>query len=260
MLVPGRLLRRLAGLLLIGLQVAILVTGNYGFFNLLTLVLCLPLLDDSLWRRVARRCRTSPQVEPVNTSGGARLASWLWVLMVLALTGHGALRFALQMPVSRHLPVRVLKPFDYSSAWMISNTYGLFARMTHERWEIVVQGSEDGKIWEAYRFRYQPGDLTRAPVWAQPHMPRLDWQMWFAALQPRPPFWFQRFIARLLQGEATVLALLADDSPFRDHPPRFVRANRRLYRFTDPETRARTGQWWTRGPAQAYLPVQSRAP
>jgi hypothetical protein len=48
---PGNL-RRIAVFGQIILQVAILLSGNYGFFNLLTLCLCIPLIDD----RVVPKC------------------------------------------------------------------------------------------------------------------------------------------------------------------------------------------------------------
>ena len=64
----------------------------------------------------------------------------------------------------------------------IANAYGLFAVMTTQRDEIVLEDSYDGVDWREYEFRYKPGDVTRPPFWNIPHQPRQDWQMWFAAL------------------------------------------------------------------------------
>ena len=47
----GRYGRRILAFATVFLMLAISWTGNYGFFNLLTVVLCLPLLDDGLFRR-----------------------------------------------------------------------------------------------------------------------------------------------------------------------------------------------------------------
>ena len=81
----------------------------------------------------------------------------------------------------------------------IVSSYGLFAVMTTERNEIVIEGSNDGAEWREYEFRYKPGDVMRRPRWNIPHQPRLDWQMWFAALDdPRRLPWFSRFLERLL--------------------------------------------------------------
>ncbi len=137
------------------------------------------------------------------------------------------------------------------------NGYGLFAVMTTTRPEIVVEGSKDGETWTEYEFRWKAGDLSRPPEFVEPHQPRLDWQMWFAALggYDQNP-WFVAFMQRLLQGSPEVTALLRRN-PFPDHPPRYVRAVRYLYRFTDLAERRATGHWWKREPQSLYLPAVS---
>jgi hypothetical protein len=142
--------------------------------------------------------------------------------------------------------------------FLLLNSYGLFAMMTTTRPEIVVEGSADGETWREYEFRYKPGALTRRPPWNIPHQPRLDWQMWFAALGGswEDEAWFGAFLIRLLEGSPAVLRLLASN-PFPDRPPRFVRATLYDYRFSDPATRAATGQWWVRTKTREFAPVVS---
>ena len=126
--------------------------------------------------------------------------------------------------------------------------------MTTEREEIVIEGSADGTEWREYEFRYKPGDLFRAPPWNIPHQPRLDWQMWFAALEdPRRLPWFWRFLQRLLENEPSVTALL-QTNPFADQPPVYVRAQFYDYTFTDSARKA-TGRWWERRLRGPYFPV-----
>jgi hypothetical protein len=126
------------------------------------------------------------------------------------------------------------------------NDYGLFRVMTKDRLEIEIQGSDDGVEWKPYAFRWKPGDLARAPGWVQPHMPRLDWQMWFAALGSlRTSPWLAALLERLLEGSAPVVDLLAGN-PFPDRPPRTVRAVLYRYRFTTPAARAAGEGYWTR--------------
>jgi hypothetical protein len=137
------------------------------------------------------------------------------------------------------------------------NNYGLFAVMTTERHEIIVQGSNDGVHWLDYEFKYKPGDVHRRPVFVAPHQPRLDWQMWFAALgnyQQNP--WFGNFCVRLLQGSPQVLALLAKN-PFPDKPPRYIRAEVYNYQFTSFAERRATRAWWKREYLGEYLPPVS---
>jgi hypothetical protein len=122
------------------------------------------------------------------------------------------------------------------------NGYGLFRSMTTSRPEIVIEGSADGRTWTEYVFRWKPGDLDRRPGIVAPHMPRLDWQMWFAALNPqRARPWLERTMLRLLEGEPSVLALL-DENPFADAAPRYVRLVLYRYEFAPPGGDA----WWTR--------------
>jgi hypothetical protein len=129
--------------------------------------------------------------------------------------------------------------------------------MTTSRPEIIVEGSNDAGTWRAYAFRWKPGDVSRRPRFVEPHQPRLDWQMWFAALSnARETFWFVSFVHRLLEGSPEVLRLLASD-PFDGLPPKYIRAELYDYRFTDAETRRRTGAWWTRRRTASYLPPVS---
>jgi hypothetical protein len=115
--------------------------------------------------------------------------------------------------------------------------------MTTVRNEIVIEGSDDGTTWLPYEFPWKPGDVMRRPTFVAPHQPRLDWQMWFAALTPyraNPSQWFTQLLQRVLDGEPSVLALLASN-PFPAKPPRYVRAVVWEYHFSDPVTRAAPG-------------------
>jgi lipase maturation factor 1 len=126
--------------------------------------------------------------------------------------------------------------------------------MTTRRDEIVIEGSSDGIEWREYEFRYKPGDLFRAPPWNIPHQPRLDWQMWFAALEdPRGLPWFWRLLQRLLENEPSVTALLRTN-PFPHKPPAYVRALFYDYTFTDAAGKG-TGRWWERHLLGLYFPV-----
>jgi hypothetical protein len=139
----------------------------------------------------------------------------------------------------------------------IVNSYGLFAVMTTTRYEIIVEGSNDGQTWLPYEFKYKPGDIKRRPPIVEPHQPRLDWQMWFAALGDyRDNPWFVNFMVRLLEGSPQVLALLAKN-PFPGSPPRYIRAELYDYRFTDFAEWRATGAWWRREFVRLYFPVAS---
>jgi lipase maturation factor 1 len=236
------------------LQLLIALTGNYGFFNLLTLVLCLICMDDAVWRQLrpakwplARERHRPARFLPRKLVFAATLAIVLLSLVPLAAA------FRRPMPVLAPLAI----VYEAVTPFRTINGYGLFAVMTKERKEILVQGSEDGVTWKAYTFRFKPGDPRRAPPWVAPYMPRLDWQMWFVALgtaEQNP--WFLRFLERLLEGSSTVSDLL-EQNPFENNPPRFLRALSDRYTFTTITEGRRTGLWWNVEPAATYFPAVS---
>ena len=236
--------RRIAAGLLIGLQVLILLTGNYTFFNLLAIALCVFLFADRPARDTQAETRTHPAV-----TMGVTMA-----LMAFVLTTSG-LQFLEMFRVPLPAPARTY--LAWISPLRLINSYGLFAVMTTMRPEIVVEGSNDGTTWAPYEFRYKPGDVKRAPPWVAPYQPRLDWQMWFAALgSARENGWFYNFAARLMQGSTPVMGLL-ERNPFPGSPPRYIRAAVYDYRFTDFAERRRSGAWWRREEKAMYLPAIS---
>ena len=241
-----RRMKLLACALLVSLQVMFAGTGNYAFFNLLTIALCLSLVDDAAW---PKRWRAEPPAPLRSRRRGWIVIPIVAVLMVASTTEMAA-RFGTPLP----WPAFVARGIDLLSPFRLVNAYGLFAVMTTRRAEIVVEGSNDGSTWLAYEFKWKPGDPTRRPGFVAPHQPRLDWQMWFAALGPynQSP-WLRGFEARLLQGSPEVLALLGHN-PFPDAPPRYIRAVLYDYHFTDPATRRAGGAWWRRELLGAFGP------
>jgi hypothetical protein len=126
----------------------------------------------------------------------------------------------------------------------------------------VIEGTDDPEpgeetVWREYEFRGKPGDpLRRAPQVALYHL-RLDWLMWFAAMDsPESHSWFTALLVKLLEGDLATLSLLRVN-PFPNHPPRIIRAEYFAYHFTTPDERRRSGQWWTREPLGLYFPPVS---
>ena len=236
---------RNTGCALLGLlQVLIALTGNYGFFNLLALVLYVSLLDDTAIARLlpwlqapsGYAQRSAPQLGPRRRVVAVLVAA---MAFLSALTFVRELRRPAPMPDWSNTLLGTVAPLRSVSG------YGLFRVMTTERPEIVIEGSADGDTWLEYPFPWKAGEPARAPGFVQPHMPRLDWQMWFAALDPqRQAHWLFALVDRLLQNDPTALGLL-DSNPFPDEPPAFIRLALYRYRFTTPEQGA-DGDWWTR--------------
>jgi len=237
---------------MVTLQVLIALTGNYAYFNLLSIGLCLACLDDAWWRRTWRRGGDAPDAAPSGLPR-ATLLRWFAAFSVGVTffeTAAAMSRGAAGSPLVRAVATAV-GPFRSF------NDYGLFAVMTVERPELIIEGSEDGRDWREYALPYKPGDLSRRPAWVAPHQPRLDWQLWFAALEPADANpWVERLCDKLLRGDAAVLGLFSRN-PFPSRPPYFVRVVRYRYEFTDAAERARTGNWWRRTPIDFYIPPVS---
>ncbi len=247
-----RRLRFFAGFGILLLQSCIAVTGNYNWFNFQTMLLCLPLYDDAALQRILpqRLIRLLPiRVQDNAPRKTVRVVvGALAVLIVFCSLVQMDERFGGNPPVVAQIVDRVVEPLHIVSA------YGLFSVMTTKRDEIVIEGSYDGVDWREYEFRYKPGDVARSPRWNIPHQPRLDWQMWFAALEdPRHLPWFWHFVQRLLENESTVTALL-EKNPFPDKPPVYVRARFYEYTFAGSGEKAK-GVWWDRRLLGLYFPV-----
>jgi hypothetical protein len=264
----GRRARLVAFALLVSLQLAIAWTGNYGFFNLLTIVLCVSLLDDrhlERWlpvlserrlaapssRELGEVMRRGNWTAPLRGLAAAVLvtASLLVTLREMYRTAPrddraGEMGTALAWG-EKHLvePARPL--LDALQPYFSVNGYGLFRAMTTARPEIVIEASNDGITWTEINFKWKPGDLSRRPRLVAPHQPRLDWQMWFAALDPDHAPWLPPLIRRLLEGSPAVYGLL-DAPEWRAAPPHWVRLRYYQYHFTTAAERRSTGAWWRR--------------
>ncbi len=253
-----RRLRLLACGLLIFLQITIAATGNYCFFNLLAVALCLLLVDDVVWRQKSAtviRLREATARQADRRDGYSDRLSTYVAVVVIVLT----------LPLNAQLTYSAFKPqaewsrllgsvYARAESFRIVNGYGLFRVMTKDRREIVIEGSADGIDWQSYEFKWKPGDVMRAPGWCAPHQPRLDWQMWFAALGLyRQNPWFVQTVISLLHGKPEVAALF-ERNPFPQSPPRYVRATVYRYRFTTAEEHQATGASWKRQELGEYLP------
>lgn len=322
----------------IPLQVAIMLTGNYNFFNLLTIALCILLLNTDgerkggsskskvrvvltfinfllglallvggiLWilplsvdRSSAGASiylattpgRVSTQMKPILLA--SILAGFLYLLAcglldikcasgtrsapsklstslkrVLVVVGSllyfiasGTALLSLDRNMLRN-PIAEYAVEMYSAIlpYHITSGYGLFRRTTGmgdngrgqvvERPEVILFGSHDGEHWEEFDFRHKPGNVSWVPTIVAPHQPRLDWQMWFAALGPAKEHpWFMNLVYKLLLNSKAVRDLMSPDSPFSDTPPRFIKADLYTYDFSKGDSR----DWWSRKFSRSYL-------
>lgn len=255
-----RTLRHSAALAQIALQLAIIATGNYTYFNWLTIALCLPFLDDTtpFLRRLALIAESKPAPRwPLIPACAMAAASVALSFGGMLDAFGGAARQEREMKALRADYEHTGKA-PQTEWWKFLRTfngYGLFRTMTTARPEIILEGSDDGRVWREYEFPYKAGNLYRSPSLVAPHQPRLDWQMWFAALHPPSnAYWLEALLRRVLESEPTVLALL-EKNPFPNEPPRFVRMLYYDYHFTRAEENPVT--WWKRELKGVLIPAVS---
>ena len=226
-----RRVRRACFFLVTPFQAAIILTANYAFLNYIVLALGVWLLEEG-------RREPGSWLHPRNL-----VLAWLLYSTVVLAPG-----------ISRRLPRPMMEPAVALEPFRIANRYGLFAVMTEDRYEIEFQGSNDGKTWTPYPFRYKPQDPMKAPGIFAPYQPRFEWNLWFASLgEWRAYPWVVRAEMRLLEGSQPVLQLFASD-PFGGKPPPYVRAVKWQYWFTTPAEKKATGAWWRRELLGLYAP------
>ncbi len=249
----NRRFRQIAFFGITGLMLLIFMTGNYNFFNLLVIVLALSLLDDTFLKNYFSRfvSLTSQNYRKLS------IKKYSTYLFALIFTVVSLLQTIKLFYTSSPVPSLLQQPINWVRPFRTINSYGLFANMTTKRPEIIIQGRYKGQTWKTYSFKWKPNATSDFPDWIQPHQPRLDWQMWFAALKNyRQSRWFVPFLVRLLEGQPEVLDLL-DYNPFPNTPPDQIRALTFQYQFTSWEEGQKSGKWWKRTRQGLYCPAFS---
>ncbi|WP_053206906.1 lipase maturation factor family protein [Jiangella muralis] len=230
--------RSVAAVVVILTQGWLLLSGNFAWLNVLTMVVATTAAGGGLWGALL----------PVDAPAGLDDPPAWYAVAVVAL--------AAVLAVLSYWPVRNLlsrgQVMNTSfNPLLLANTYGAFGSITRVRREIVIEGTADpvpgpDTVWQEYGFRAKPGDVRRRPPQVAPYHLRLDWLMWFAAISPgyaQP--WFPALLAKLRDNDPDLVALLRHN-PFPHLPPAHVRVRLYRYRFTDRRERRDTGAWWHR--------------
>jgi hypothetical protein len=238
---------RLSAVVIVVTQAWLLVSGNFSWLNLITIVLAFSAMDDTLLGAVL------PVDPPASLADPAR---WQQAAVVALAVLVAALSIR---PARNLLGRRQLMNASFDPLRLV-NTYGAFGAITRVRREVVLEGTDDptpgpGAVWREYQFKAKPGDPRRRPRQVAPYHLRLDWLAWFAAMSSAAAHpWLVTLATRLLEGDPATRRLLGHPDPFPDRPPALVRARLYRYRFTTPAERRQTGAWWSRELLGEYLP------
>ena len=250
-LIPDPRSRLIAGTSFLGLMLLVALTGNYAYFNLLTAALSLTLIENRYWPRPVHLKKIPLPWIPIPWRHLCSLAAVLQLSLAFPMLLVTAGLFPrVGVPVFNSWE-RIFAP------WHLTSGYGLFAVMTVRRPELVLEHSRNGTDWQPLLFRYKAGPPDRIPPQIAPLQPRLDWQMWFAALSAERgqlPGWFSEFVKKLRAGSPAVTGLLAPGQTTLS-PDTYLRIRLNQYRFTTPTERSATGHWWhiTPGPVLLVL-------
>lgn len=249
-----RIARHAAGIVIIVLQLILILSGNLSFLNYLTVVPALACFDDTFWAKFLPKLLVrEAQNAAANAEPSRPMTVTSWV--VTALIGLLSIQ-----PVFNMLSPNQIMNTSYDPLNLV-NTYGAFGSVGQERLNIVFQGTmdsipTDSAHWIDYPYKALPVALDKRPPQIAPYQPRLDWQMWFAAMSTPDEYpWTITLVGKLLHNDPLALTLLGPN-PFPDKPPLYIRAVLYRYRFAKPGNPA--GAWWTREPIGApWLPAMS---
>ncbi|WOF23564.1 lipase maturation factor family protein [Microbacterium betulae] len=237
---PGavpQLVGAIAAAIVVATQLWLVVTGNFAWLNIATIVLAFSAIA----------------VPPAGVPAASIPVPWLVVT-----SGVTALYLVLSWQPLRNLFSRHQLMNASFNRWNLANAYGAFGTVTKERIEFVVEGTldQDDAGWREYGFRGKPGDVRRRPCQVAPYHLRLDWLMWFLPLGRGLDGWFLALLLRLLEADRATLRLLAHD-PFGGRPPRAVRVVSYRYRFATRAELRDTGVRWVRDRRRTVVPPSS---
>uniref|UniRef100_A0A1A7XB97 Lipase maturation factor n=1 Tax=Iconisemion striatum TaxID=60296 RepID=A0A1A7XB97_9TELE len=263
----GRRMCMVNGAIQILFQMVLIISGNLSFLNWLTIVPSLACFDDAslgfLFGRGSGAQKSVLELQKEKSAGRTPKPTKGMLIRRVVNVSLAVLIGYLSVPVVMNLFSSKQVMNTSFDPLRIVNTYGAFGSITKERTEVIFQGTlspdpkASGAVWEEYQFRCKPGEVSRRPCLISPYHYRLDWLMWFAAFQTyEQSEWVIHIAGRLLSNDSIVLSLL-EHNPFQGRdPPRWVRGEHFIYKFSQPgSASAAQGKWWLRKRIGVYFPA-----
>ena len=243
--------RIIAGVFTALFQLVLIISGNLSWLNWLTLIICIPCFDDRVWRMILpSKLLSMVPMGPLYFCAYS-LPNQMVLITVGVLIALLSIKPIQNLFSSRQAMNRSYDPFH------LVNAYGAFGSVGKERFECVIKGTNDIQegVWQEYDFIAKPGQLNRPHPIIAPYQPRLDWQIWFAAMgsyQHNP--WLVHLVYKLLKNDDVILPLI-HHNPFSLNPPKFVKID--LYRYEFPDKNKSSRLYWKRTFVRPYLPPLS---
>ncbi len=237
-----------AGALLILFQLQLFISGNLSFLNIVTIAPIVAAFNDEILAQILPKFLTTQASQAATNSFSFPWIAWIYLAFVAYLS----------IPVVKNL-FRKRQLMNYSfNQFHLVNTYGAFGSVGKNRKECVVKGTKDelgpDAEWKEYEFKAKPTDVNRTPPFIAPYQPRIDWQIWFAAMQrPRQNPWMFHLIWKLLHNDPLALDLIKEN-PFPDNPPKYIKVDHYIYEFAN----LKDDQYWNRKKIGEWAPPMNK--
>jgi hypothetical protein len=237
-----RVARHIAGVIIVLFQLTIIASGNLSFLNWLTIIPALACFDDGFWQKILpRRLVNKAKAAAMHAAVSKPMMATAWIVAVVV--AFLSVAPVMNLVSSKQIMNTSFDPLD------LVNTYGAFGSVGKVRYNVVFEGTtdsipNDSADWKEYIYRGLPVKPDKMPPQIAPYQLHLDWQMWFAAMSTPDQYdWTFNLIWKLLHNDALATSLFKEN-PFREQPPKYVRAVLYEYNFAPPGNPEKL--YWTR--------------
>ena len=229
-----------AAAIIVVTQLWLVISGNFAWLNWVTIILAFSAIDQS-WIKPGPPALSGP-------------SAW-FAALVIAFTA--AMVFLSYWPARNMLSSQQRMNMSFNP-FHLANTYGAFGSIGRIRREVVIEGTDEPEltkqtVWQGIRIQGQAGRGAAATATMGALSPAAGLADVVRGISPayaQP--WLTPFLQRLLRNDLPTLRLLRHN-PFPESPPRYVRAQLYVYRFTTPAELRRDRAWWRRTLVGGYV-------
>lgn len=219
------------------------LNGNYGYFNVLSIIVALTILKDSdIKFLTSSKSNIKQSIFFLSKSNFIVIALSLHILLQIAYCIYvfNPNPYSMQNQFNYFLTNKEVKnpilnslaePIRWIGFWRICNPYGVFKGIPQYHGELRFSGSMDSIIWKTYQFKYLPSAQTDYLGFYAPYYPRLDHLIFYETLSegtykhnpldnitPKLKPWPCNFVHKLLINDSNITKAL-ENNPFANEPP-----------------------------------------
>jgi hypothetical protein len=263
------------------LMLGIQLMCNFGYFNVMVLVLLVPLLDLNTWVGQLSLATAFASWESllVHATIGFLILGSVLFFPFNSWAPYGWLYWPVTLTIRSRLVRGVFSFFRGLSGLRLLHGYGVFPPqpIPAVKFIPVIEGSLDGVTWRAYEYAWMPTTESSPPRAFAPYHPRWDHLVLYEGMGmnesgylasmagsynpyrfSRHP-WLWRVMQRLMQPDSPVRTMFRND-PFQGRAPRFMRATLVALMPTSIGEQRRTGRWWRAAPVDVHMaPIEADA-